>query len=61
MATDYKWLAESICMAGAQITSDLLAAIDHARDVPGNITPGQADRLINLGLHIHAVLDPVKP
>ena len=47
--TYYNWLAESIVMTGVFMTLDILAAIDHAVNVPGKITPAQADRLAKLG------------
>jgi hypothetical protein len=43
--TDYRWLAESVLMTSATLARDLRAAIEHARTVPGDITPAQADRL----------------
>jgi hypothetical protein len=50
--TYYQWLAESIVMTDRTMVRDLLAAIGHALDVPGEITPAQADRLGKLGLEI---------
>jgi hypothetical protein len=50
--TYYHWLAESIVMTDRTMVRDLLAAIKHAAEVPGGITPAQADRLGKLGAEI---------
>jgi hypothetical protein len=56
MNTYYRWLAESIVMTDRTMVRDLLAAIQHARDVPGKITPTQADRLGKLEAEIHSLV-----
>jgi hypothetical protein len=45
---DYRWIAESVTMASTTLTRDLIAAVDHACNVPGNLTPTQVDRLSKL-------------
>ena len=55
--TDYKWLADSIAMTGERITKDIVAALEHARDVPGeNLTPARVDRLCKLLFHLEPQL-----
>jgi hypothetical protein len=46
--TDYRWLAESVVITGDTVAKDLRAALRHALDVPGEITPAQAGRLAKL-------------
>lgn len=50
--TYYKWTAESIAMTDRTMVRDVLAAIDHAQNVPGKITAAQADRLGKLGAEL---------
>jgi hypothetical protein len=46
---DYKWTAESICMASPVLARDVIAAVEHAEQVPGdNLTPSLVDRLRRL-------------
>lgn len=54
--TYYRWTAESIVMADPRVARDLLAAISHAREVPGNITAAQANRLGKLATELRALL-----
>lgn len=54
--TYYQWMAESIVMTDRTMVRDILAAIKHARDVPGEITPTQADRLGKLSAEIHKLV-----
>ena len=54
--TFFRWTAESIVMTDRTMVRDVLAAIDHARNVPGNITPAQADRLGKLGAEIRKLV-----
>lgn len=56
--TYYQWLAESIVMTDHYMAKDILAAIDHAVNVPGKITPVQADRLARLGRCIDSLTTP---
>ena len=53
--TYYQWLAESIVMTDRRMVRDILAAIDHAVNVPGKITPAQASRLAELGKAIDRI------
>lgn len=54
--TYFQWTAESIVMTDRTMVRDILAAIDHAREVPGNVTPAQADRLGRLGAEIRKLV-----